>query len=330
MTDTTEAQILATIASEHAAGQHTRPMRWCRDCLGDQVVPLPPRATEAVAPTGRSPSSAPRSGFQRLGATLGKVLQARGKLSDAPVEPSPPEAPPDGGPYCDVCRGFRWLGRDVARDHPDFGVPIPCPACAIGIATQRRLDQLLEELPERLRSYTLDNFKTPTPVYAEYLASVRRWVADPGSPWLFLSGAVSRGKTHLAVGAMRAWVEANHSATFSKVDALLDRLHRGYKVGDYDAIMRSLVDVELVVLDDLGAEHRHSPDGDWSAEKLFQLIGGRYDANRRMVITSNLTIKDISDHLGHPRIARRIHEMSSPEYALNADKLPYRADWRQL
>jgi DNA replication protein DnaC len=248
-------------------------------------------------------------------------------LSDEP-EPVDTSQTPDDGPPCDHCRSLRWVGRhDLIPGEPGFGLAIPCPVCSAGMLAQRRLNRLFGELGERLHGHTLDNFQTPQKVYAEYVESVREWVADSGKPWLYLYGKVGRGKTHLAVGAMRAWIESGHSVLFSKVDGLLDHIHRGYKDGSYDDLMQSLLEAELVVLDDLGAEHKHSPEGDWASEKLFALIGGRYDANARMIITSNLSIQGITNHLGHERIARRIHQMSYPKYALNFDKLPYRAEW---
>jgi hypothetical protein len=30
---------------------------------------------------------------------------------------------------CAVCRGKRYVRRDLTIDHPDFGRAIPCPAC---------------------------------------------------------------------------------------------------------------------------------------------------------------------------------------------------------
>jgi len=234
----------------------------------------------------------------------------------------------DSGAWCDTCQGRRVVRRDLPFSDPDFGKAIPCPTCSKGIFLQRRLDRLFGELPDRLKGHSLDNFLVDLPIRRQMISRVREWLSTAKNHWLYLHGPVGRGKSHLAVGALKAWIELGHSGTFKLSRDLLDRIRAGYDDGSYRDLMRSLVDVELLVLDDLGSErHKANTDDDWASEKIFQIIGGRYDANVRTIVTANFNLDELSKRLGNPRVSSRIFEMASERFVLDLSKLP---DQRQL
>ena len=51
----------------------------------------------------------------------------------------------------------------------------------------------------------------------------------------------------------------------------------------YDERFEQMRSVDLLILDDYGAQH----DTDWATEKLFQLLNHRYNGSLPTVITSN-------------------------------------------
>jgi DNA replication protein DnaC len=71
----------------------------------------------------------------------------------------------------------------------------------------------------------------------------------------------------------------------------------------------------VLVLDDLGSEKA----SDWVSEKLFQVIGNRHDHAKRTIITSNLDLRALADHLGHPRTPSRIGELAD---VIDLSKMP--------
>lgn len=215
----------------------------------------------------------------------------------------------DGLAFCATCRGHRLLRPALPLGHPDFGTLLPCPACPpeVGAArVQARLDRIWRAVPEHFRALTLDSFPGP----AEIVARLRGWLDGPAERWLYLHGDVGRGKSGLAVALLRALVERGASGLFVVVPDLLERIRRTYRTRDAAEaseadVMASLYDVEVLVLDDLGAERTT----DWVQERLFLVVGHRHDAHRRTILTSNLDLAELGERL-HKRTASRIDELS--------------------
>lgn len=74
-----------------------------------------------------------------------------------------------------------------------------------------------------------------------------------------------------------------------------------------EAIFETLVNADVLVLDDLGAEK----SSEWVKEQLLELIDHRYRSGRHggLVVTTNLAPADIETKLD-PRIAGRLVEIS--------------------
>ena len=68
--------------------------------------------------------------------------------------------------------------------------------------------------------------------------------------------------------------------------------------------MNKLNSVELLTLDDLGAEKI----SDFTVDRLYLIIDSRYSNMKKIIITSNLTLNDIKNKI-HDRLASRIGEM---------------------
>ncbi len=307
--------------TEHQAGLHERyqPAE-CTECWPNGAPAL--AATPPVAHAEVAPRQRPLIGPGNLAAALRKI--ADGMIIDQPnPEPSEPRSPIDDGPMCDVCHGFRKLRRDVPVEHPDFGRALDCPACS-SFTISKRLERLLGSLPQLMRTWSLETFPCDCDEQRHALATVREWLDDPAQPWLLLSGANGRGKTGLAVGAMRALAERGVGCAFVLVPDLLDGLRTTYGSREnfdasYDQLMGDLRTVSLLVLDDLGKEKAT----DWATEKLFQVIAGRHANLKRTIVTTNLGLKGISQRLGDPATAQRIYELATDRYALELSALPF-------
>ncbi len=137
-----------------------------------------------------------------------------------------------------------------------------------------------------------------------------RWYADGfdvNRPNLLLRGATGTGKTHvsLAIAAGACAREAN--VIYGSVQSLLHVLeseHFGRAQGDTE---RTLIDCDLLVLDDLGTEFS-SP---FYTSALYALINGRMLAGRPTIISTNLDAAAIYEHYGE-QIASRLIGMYEP------------------
>lgn len=171
-------------------------------------------------------------------------------------------------------------------------------------------------LGDRFLQRTFATWK-PAPETANALEAAKAAIDPRFGAWL--TGAVGAGKSHLCAATVNAALDAGVPALFTTTVALLDRLRSSYgrdgavREGASD-IVKQCVDVDILVLDDIGKE-RFSP---WSAEKLYELVNGRYEAGRAVIVTSNVSptelaahwkARDVDPHIGES-ITRRLIEMA--------------------
>ncbi len=140
-----------------------------------------------------------------------------------------------------------------------------------------------------------------------------KFVADPdNSPGLLLLGAVGRGKTWQAYGAMRIAAMALRPArgvgyrgiswaahTYPDLMAKL-RPRSGV---DTEAELERLRKLDLLVVDDLAT----AKTTEWVEEATYRIVSGRYDAMKPTIFTSNLPLDQLRGAIGD-RIASRLAE----------------------
>jgi DNA replication protein DnaC len=128
---------------------------------------------------------------------------------------------------------------------------------------------------------------------------------------LWLTGGTGTGKTTLAMLASKAALEAGHSVAIYSLPKLLARIRRTYdgEPGEdsYSAFFERLTSVDLLHIDDLGAEKK----SDWVLEQLYALVNERYEEKRSILITSNFDGVELEEQIG-PRIVSRLTEMTEP------------------
>ncbi len=115
---------------------------------------------------------------------------------------------------------------------------------------------------------------------------------------LVLLGTYGNGKSHLAAAVVNALVSQEYAAVFQPVTRLMYRVNASYRDerGPSEAeIINGLIDADLLVLDDIGAEK-------WSEkveERLYAIIDGRYWGKKPTILTGNfLDLKGLEAHIG--------------------------------
>jgi DNA replication protein DnaC len=108
---------------------------------------------------------------------------------------------------------------------------------------------------------------------------------------LWFDGPVGTGKTSLAILVAKAAKDAGRSYAVYPVPRLLAEIKRTFDrdaSDSYLAVFRRLCTVDVLVLDDLGAEKQT----EWVLEQLYSIINERWQDRRSIVVTTNIPDAD--------------------------------------
>ncbi len=199
----------------------------------------------------------------------------------------PVESDERGCPFGE-CDGSTW----VVDEETDEARPCRCreqqvrraASGGIGTGIGRRF---LEVSFEREPVVSLDPIVL-RPVRAYVRAIGERLQEGRG---LWFDGPVGTGKTSLAILVAKAAKEAGRSYAVYPVPRLLAEIKRTFDrdaSDNYLAFFRKLCSVDLLVLDDLGAEKQT----EWVLEQLYSIINERWQDTRSIVVTTNLPDPD--------------------------------------
>lgn len=284
------------------------------DTPDERAVPAAlPRPRALPAPRERTENSA---GMVSLGDSLRDFVvvleeRRRRRLAEGRDRGEPVVLRSDLDAICPLCHGAGYLRRDVPVGHPLFGQPQPCECKKRELDERRRqeeevrlkqLDRFLSLDPFKDKAF--DNFHTQAPGIHEAFDVASRYATDPRG-WLVLIGPPGCGKTHLAAAIANSWLAAERPVYFAVVPELLDHLRAAFGPQSeitYDEMFDCILNVELLVLDDLGAQNS-TP---WAADKLFQIINHRYNYQYPTVITTNQRLHEQMDE----RIRSRLSDSS--------------------
>ena len=199
---------------------------------------------------------------------------------------------------------------NVPVNHPQFGKAIPC-SCKRQEIREKRLARLRQASNlQHLDQMTFDTFSTDASGVSEIAESLRdalntaREFAERPVGWLVFTGTYGCGKTHLAAAIANSRVEQRLPVLFVVVPDLLDYLRAAYapdSPATYDERFDQVRNIELLILDDLGTQNA-TP---WAAEKLYQILNYRYNAELPTVITMNQSLEDLD-----PRLASRLRDQN--------------------
>jgi len=197
---------------------------------------------------------------------------------------------------------------------------------------RRRARGVASAIPRKYRTVSLDSpplsDMAASPRTAPVLRAVKGYVeaiderlAEGEGLWLM--GDVGTGKTSLAMLVSKAAVEAGHTVAIYSLPRLLSRIRRTYdaEAGEqsYLEFFERLTEVDLLHIDDLGVEKR----SDWVLEQLYAIVNERYEAQRSMVVTTNLDQMELEEQIG-PRTVSRLVEICGEALPLRGDDLRYR------
>lgn len=231
---------------------------------------------------------------------------------------------------CDRCEDSGYLGwKTPAAGYP-FSEVTFC-ACAFGQkaqafwrgkeaeAHQRKLGSLFVNagIPAHFRSLTIDTMieragsdkgkKQAIDAVIELID--HGYVLDPRSgqprPGIVLSGDFGRGKTGLLTPVLRHHIEQGRSGLWIEVYDFISEIQREYgrkrEAGEPDLAaqkMDAAQNAGIILLDDMGDKSREKEETDDRRRIVYQVINYRHNHTLPMLITTNLTGKEMAVQFG--------------------------------
>jgi DNA replication protein DnaC len=203
-----------------------------------------------------------------------------------------------------ICDGSGWVEDDEAQ------AVRPC-RCRPQLIAGRRQRSLSAVVPRRYQGVSFDRppvTEMPQPqvdVARRYVRKLDERLEQGRGLWFF--GGVGTGKTTLAMLVSSSALEAGRSVAIYSLPRLLAEIRETFesdREGSYTHLMDRLTEVDLLHLDDVGAE-KTSP---WVLEQLYSIVNARYEAERAMLITTNLERGALAEQIGE-RTVSRLEEM---------------------
>ena len=207
-------------------------------------------------------------------------------------------------PY-DMCDGSGFVVDAETKTARDCR----CRPERIGRARARALSAVI---PRRYRDVAFDRAPVVDmdPVIVRPVRRFADNVSDQleAGEGLRFTGDVGTGKTTLAMLVSKSALEAGHSVAIYSLPRLLTELRRTFDEGSrhtHVGLLDRLAAVDLLHLDDLGAENTTA----WVLEELYSIVNTRYEQQRSILVTTNVTDPEaLRDQIG-VRTVSRLDEM---------------------
>ena len=134
---------------------------------------------------------------------------------------------------------------------------------------------------------------------------------------LLLWGGVGTGKTYIAACIANALIEQKVPVLMTNFSKVLNQMGAMYSEDRYKYIS-DFSKFPLLIIDDLGVER----STEYVREQIFAIIDERYKANLPLIVTTNLTIDELSDpkDVADARIYSRLLEMCAPIQIRGSDR----------
>jgi DNA replication protein DnaC len=203
-----------------------------------------------------------------------------------------------------ICDGSGW----ILSDEDDEARACECREARLRRGRNRGVASVI---PRKFQGVSFDRPPVSTEIAPAVVEAVQKWVTNleanlEAGRGLWLMGDTGTGKTTLAMLVSKAALEDSRSVAIYSLPKLLARIRQTYDSepgGDsYLSFFERLTSVDLLHIDDLGAEKR----SDWVLEQLYALVNERYEAQRSILVTTNLEEGELEAQIGARTVSRLV------------------------
>ena len=192
--------------------------------------------------------------------------------------------------------------------------------------TTMLINDLMKEsnLQKKFSSITFESIKStgfPSESYKDAFDSAFKYCSvidkaiDKG--WgMYVYGDTGRGKTTIIAAMINDIISKKHSCYINNITNLKDMIFND------KSIIYKLINVDVLFLDDFGTEVYVKGDetDTWTNEKVYEIINARYERQKPIIFTSNLSPGDLVQKGLLHKTADRISEMSNRKLKIETDK----------
>lgn len=122
------------------------------------------------------------------------------------------------------------------------------------------------------------------------------------SPGLLLLGPTGLGKTHLSLAIAKTVIAKGFTVIYGSAQDILRKIERDHfsKDDNNDETLQMLLDTDLLILDDLGAEYASS----FHVSSVYYIVNSRLNLKKPTIISSNLTTKELEERYSDRIVSR--------------------------
>lgn len=232
-------------------------------------------------------------------------MSAKKKKEEQELSPETAISEPEVSTDLDTCTDCGGYGYIITPE----GEAVPCNCLSGRLMTQR---QAAARIPPKFLKKSLANFvardKNRALLLEKAAEFIQNFTKQPDQhQGILMLGTVGSGKTHLAVAILKELIQKGFTGLYFNTPELLNTLRESYSE-DSEQIESEIIDIatepDLLVLDDLGAERTSG----WVRDRLYLIINRRYELMKAIIVTTNLSLKELKEHVGE-RIVSRLFEM---------------------
>lgn len=179
----------------------------------------------------------------------------------------------------------------------------------------RQMRMRNSQIPPKFADKTLKGFETRgSETRKQLVLMARDFVESYGKPiskdrpGAILHGAAGSGKTHILSAMLGELMDRGHRVLFYGVPDLFKEIRATFDGDarmDEDELLNEVARVEILALDDLGAEK----SSEWVLDRLYWIINERYNNSLPTLITTNHDWPDDLEKAVGKRITSRLAEM---------------------
>ena len=171
---------------------------------------------------------------------------------------------------------------------------------------RQKIQEILDQsnLGRRFRKRGFEQFQVDETNKNAYNLALDFKNKFPSTESIIYMGNYGTGKTHLAAAILKDVLKKGHSGVFLTMPDLINKIKSSWNEDGDDKIIKSLKEVDLLVIDDIGAENSK----DWIREKLYIILNSRYESMKSTIFTTNCSWSELKKNIGE-RIESRLCEM---------------------